>query len=60
MSNAVVSNIGQIAGSGDTKALFLKVYGGEVITAFETANSTIDKHMVRTISTGKSAQFPVN
>jgi hypothetical protein len=59
MSNAVVSNIGQIAGSGDTKALFLKVYGGEVITAFETANSTIDKHMVRTISTGKSAQFPV-
>lgn len=59
MANATVSDIGQIAGSGDTKALFLKVFSGEVITAFETANSTLDKHMIRTISSGKSAQFPV-
>ena len=59
MSNAVVSRIGQAAGSGSTTALFLKVFSGEVITAFETANSTLDKHMVRTISSGKSAQFPV-
>jgi len=59
MSNATVSDIGQIAGSGDTKALFLKVFSGEVITAFETANSTLDKHVIRTISSGKSAQFPV-
>ena len=59
MSNATVSRIGQAAGSGSTSALFLKVFAGEVITAFETANSTLDKHMVRTISSGKSAQFPV-
>ena len=59
MSNATVSRIGQAAGSGSTTALFLKVFSGEVITAFETANSTLDKHMVRTISSGKSAQFPV-
>ena len=59
MSNATVSRIGQAAGSGSTTALFLKVFAGEVITAFETANSTLDKHMVRTISSGKSAQFPV-
>ena len=39
--------------------LFLKVFAGEVITAFETANSTLDKHLVRTISNGKSAQFPI-
>lgn len=59
MSNATVSDIGQIAGAGDTKALFLKIFSGEVITAFETANSTLDKHVIRTISSGKSAQFPV-
>ena len=59
MSNATVSRIGQAAGSGSVTALFLKVFAGEVITAFETANSTLDKHMVRTISSGKSAQFPV-
>ena len=59
MSNYTVSNIGQNAGSGSTTASFLKVFSGEVITAFETANSTLDKHLVRTISSGKSAQFPV-
>lgn len=59
MSNYTVSNIGQNAGSGSTTASFLKIFSGEVITAFETANSTLDKHLVRTISSGKSAQFPV-
>ena len=59
MSNYTVSNIGQNAGSGSTTASFLKVFSGEVITAFETANSTLDKHLVRTISSGKSAQFPI-
>ena len=59
MSNYTVSNIGQNAGSGSTTASFLKIFSGEVITAFETANSTLDKHLVRTISNGKSAQFPV-
>lgn len=59
MSNYTVSNIGQNAGSGSTTASFLKIFSGEVITAFETANSTLDKHLVRTISNGKSAQFPI-
>ena len=59
MSNYTVSNIGQNAASGSTTASFLKVFSGEVITAFETANSTLDKHLVRTISSGKSAQFPI-
>jgi hypothetical protein len=58
MANATVLNIGQVNGGGATDALFLKVFGGEVLTAFETASVTRDKHMVRSISFGKSAQFP--
>lgn len=58
MANATVSSFGQINGAGVTDALFLKVYGGEVLAAFETAQVTMDKHVIRTISSGKSAQFP--
>ena len=50
---------GQINGSGDALALFLKVFSGEVLTAFEAACVMKDLHTVRTISSGKSAQFPV-
>ena len=58
MSNATVSRLGQADVTGDVKALFLKVFAGEVITAFET--STILKPLTRqrTITSGKSAQFP--
>jgi len=59
MSNANVSRLGQINGSGDAKALFLKVYGGEVLTAFRKSTVTDGRHMVRNIASGKSAQFPV-
>ena len=59
MSNATVSRIGQINGSGDVDALFLKVFSGEVLTSFEKTNVMMDKHQVRTITSGKSAQFPV-
>jgi hypothetical protein len=40
-------------------ALFLKVFSGEVLSTFQETNLFMDKHMVRTISSGKSAQFPV-
>lgn len=59
MSNAVPSRIGQINGSGDVDAIFLKVYAGEVIATFDQANVMMDKHKVRVIRNGKSAQFPV-
>lgn len=59
MSNATVSRIGQINGAGDVDALFLKVFSGEVLTSFEKTNVMMDKHQVRTITSGKSAQFPV-
>lgn len=45
--------------ASDKLALFLKVFGGEVLTAFKRRAVTMDKHMVRTIQSGKSAQFPV-
>jgi hypothetical protein len=59
MANATPSRLGQINGAGDVDALFLKVFAGEVLTAFEETNVTADKHMVRSISNGKSAQFPI-
>lgn len=58
MADAVVSRLGQINQAGAVDALFMKVFAGEVLTAFEEANLTLDKHRVRTIKNGKSAQFP--
>ena len=59
MANATVNRTGQVNQAGDVDALFLKVYAGEVLTAFERSTITLDKHMVRTIANGKSAAFPV-
>lgn len=53
------ANQGKGQDSTDALALFLKVFGGEVLTAFARRSVTMDKHMVRTIQNGKSAQFPV-
>lgn len=52
------SRLGQANGGGSTGALFLKLYAGEVLTAFNTEVVMMDKHQTRTISSGKSAQFP--
>lgn len=49
---------GQNLQSGDDRALFLKLYGGEVFTSFDENNVFSDRHYVRTITSGKSAQFP--
>jgi hypothetical protein len=58
MANANPSRLGQIAGAGDTRALFLKVFSGEVMTVFDNATVMKEKVRVRNISSGKSAQFP--
>jgi hypothetical protein len=58
MANATVQTFGAVNSAGATDALFLKVFGGEVMTAFEEANVFLDKQMVRNIKSGKSAQFP--
>ena len=58
MSNATVTRIGQINQAGDVDALFLKVFAGEVLTAFDVENLALARTQVRTIQNGKSAQFP--
>lgn len=41
------------------RAIALKVFSGEVLTAFEEKNIFMNLVQTRTISSGKSAQFPV-
>lgn len=41
------------------RALMLKVFSGEVLQAFQRSSVSLDRHMVRTIASGRSAQFPV-
>ena len=52
------SRLGQANLTGDTRALFLKVFSGEVMKTFNNLCVMKDKVRVRTISSGKSAQFP--
>ena len=59
MSNATISSIGQVNSSGTADALFLKVFSGEVLSTFAKENLMLGMTTVRTISNGKSAQFPV-
>ncbi len=59
MANATVLAGGQINGAGVTDALFLKIFGGEVLAAFDTALVfNAERHRVRSIPSGKSASFP--
>lgn len=59
MSNMTPSRVGQVNQSGDALALFLEVFSGEVLSSFEISTVMRDKVLSRTISEGKSAQFPV-
>lgn len=58
MANMSPSRVGQQNQAGDPLALFLKVFAGEVLTAFAETNIAAARSMVRTITSGKSAQFP--
>lgn len=60
MSNFTATRLGQVNTAGDDRALFLKQFAGEVLTAFYTKSVTLDKHTIRTIPNGKSASFPVS
>lgn len=55
MTAATANRIGSINGGATKDALFLKVFSGEVLSSFERNAVTLDKHTVRTISSGKSA-----
>ena len=57
MVDANVSRLGQNNLSGDERDLFLEIFTGEVMTAFEENNKMLNKTRVRTITEGKSAKF---
>jgi len=59
MAVAAPASIGRINAANAEDALFLKVFSGEVLTAFERSSVTQGAEMVRSISSGKSASFPV-
>jgi hypothetical protein len=64
MANATPSRLGVVNGASPsdfatTNTLFLKVFAGEVLTAFDETNVMKDLHVSRTIASGKSASFPV-
>ena len=59
MANAAPASIGRVNAAGTEDALFLKVFSGEVLTAFERSSVTQGAEMVRSIASGKSASFPV-
>ena len=59
MTNATPSRLGFVNGTGADDAMFLKLFSGEVLTAFQTVQVMDEsRHLVRTITSGKSAQFP--
>lgn len=63
MADANPSRLGQSDLTGGSyandNALFLKVFSGEVLASFAQKTLMMNRHMVRTIASGKSAQFPV-
>ena len=60
MAAATPASIPQVNSTGTEDALFLKVFAGEVLTSFDRASKTGGAEMVRSISSGKSATFPVS
>ena len=61
---SIRSGVRNVGGAGtpsragsDPRELFLKLYAGEVMTAFQTRNVMMPLGRVRTISKGKEAQF---
>lgn len=59
MTDFTVSRFGANNGAADKTELFLKVYGNEVLKYFLESTIMDSKHRVRTITSGKSAAFPV-
>ena len=59
MSNTLPSRVGLVEGNSDNNELFLKKFSGEILQTFEESNVFKALHTIRTIESGKSAQFPV-
>lgn len=58
MSNTTVSPLGQINGAGDARALFLKKFSGDVLVEFHNRVFMREYVMSKTLTSGKSYQFP--
>ncbi|WP_298996891.1 phage capsid protein [uncultured Desulfovibrio sp.] len=54
-----LSRPGQANKTGEADAMFMKVFTGEVMTAYAEVNIMKDLHRMRTIDHGKSASFAV-
>lgn len=52
MADMTVSFAGQANGAGDNRALFLKVFGGEVLKALRETLTYAPRTISRTISSG--------
>lgn len=55
----VFSRPGQQLNTGDARANFLKMFGGEVLASYENATLFDGKVRTKTIDSGKSWQFPL-
>ena len=56
-TNYVGHRSGMVNAANNSRALFLKLYAGEVMTAFQTKNIMMNYCRTRNIKSGKSAQF---
>lgn len=59
LSQIITTRAGEDQYQAGDKALFLKVFSGEVLQTFEEHNVMKGLHTMKTISSGKSAQFPI-
>ena len=57
--NTSPSRVGLAEGGSVNDQLFLKKFSGEILQTFEESNVFKALHTIRTIESGKSAQFPV-
>ena len=55
MANATPTRLGQNLATGDANALFLKIFSGEVLSAFGRENQMMNMTSVRNIQSGKSS-----
>lgn len=53
-----VSSPGQANGAGDARFLYLRMFAGEVLSAFNETNLVMPRTTCRSITAGRSAQFP--
>lgn len=54
-----VTHPGQNNGAGDPRALYMKLFAGEVLTMFRNENMSLNMTRVMTISKGSSYKFPM-